>query len=65
MAESATIVCPHCHHQTMEVMPETACLHFFECPACHTMIRPKPGDCCVFCSHSDQLCPPRRFSSRQ
>lgn len=20
---------------------------------------PKPGDCCVFCSYGDEVCPPR------
>jgi hypothetical protein len=24
------------------------------------MLRPRQGDCCVFCSYSDAICPPRR-----
>jgi hypothetical protein len=22
------------------------------------LLRPKPGDCCVFCSYGDMKCPP-------
>jgi len=39
-------------------MPEDACLWFFECPGCGVLLRPKPGDCCVFCSFGDAPCPP-------
>jgi len=59
MTEAATITCPHCQHQSSEAMPSTACLHFFECPQCRKMLRPRPGDCCVFCSYSDHRCPSR------
>jgi len=24
------------------------------------MLKPKPGDCCVFCSYSDTICPSKR-----
>jgi len=41
-------------------MPDDACLHFFECLGCRTVLRPRPGDCCVFCSYGDAPCPPRR-----
>jgi len=43
-------------------MPENACVHFFECPGCHTVLRPRDGECCVFCSYSDAVCPPRQRS---
>lgn len=32
--------------------------YFYECPACHELLRPKAGDCCVFCSYGDVPCPP-------
>lgn len=41
-----------------EVMPVDACMFFFECPHCHRVLRPLPGDCCVFCSYGDAPCPP-------
>ena len=42
-------------------MPELACLHSTDCPQCQARLVPKPGDCCVFCSYGDQVCPPRRL----
>jgi hypothetical protein len=54
----STITCPHCGHQKTETMPTDACLYFYECPNCHVMLRPKPGDCCVFCSYGSIKCPP-------
>ena len=54
----ATLTCPHCGKRTGAAMPEDACLWFFECPGCGVLLRPKPGDCCVFCSYGDAPCPP-------
>ena len=39
-------------------MPEDACQYFYECKHCNTLLKPKPGDCCVFCSYGDTPCPP-------
>ncbi len=52
------LTCPACGEAREKVMPENACVYFFECPACSVVIRPKPGDCCVFCSYGDTPCPP-------
>lgn len=54
----ATLTCPRCSRQSPAEMPEDACLWFFECPGCGGLLRPKPGDCCVFCSWGDRPCPP-------
>jgi len=56
----ATIRCPHCHFERLEPMPTDACVHFYECTRCHVLLRPKPGDCCVFCSYGSSKCPPRQ-----
>ena len=37
-------------------MPEGACLFFHECTHCLRVIRPRPGDCCVFCSYGSRRC---------
>ncbi len=58
MELKSTITCPHCSHQKTETMPTDACLYFYECTACHVTLRPKPGDCCVFCSYGSAKCPP-------
>ncbi|MEO6730048.1 MAG: GDCCVxC domain-containing (seleno)protein [Ferruginibacter sp.] len=55
---SSTITCPHCKYQKEEVMPTGACRYFYECEKCKTIIKPLPGDCCVFCSYGNVPCPP-------
>jgi hypothetical protein len=52
------LTCPHCGHATEETMPTDACQYFHECGRCGTVLRPKPGDCCVFCSYGSVACPP-------
>ena len=34
-------------------MPTDACQFYYECVSCGAVIRPEPGDCCVFCSFAD------------
>ncbi|WP_371741456.1 GDCCVxC domain-containing (seleno)protein [Erysipelothrix sp. HDW6C] len=57
MLES-TITCPHCHKETVEVMPTDACQFFYTCPHCNERLKAKTGDCCVFCSFGSVPCPP-------
>lgn len=54
----SVITCPHCHHQERATMPTDACQFFYACKECGAMLRPKPGDCCVFCSYGSVPCPP-------
>jgi len=56
----ATIACPECGFATRETMPTAACRHFYTCRGCGAVLKPQPGDCCVFCSYSDQVCPPKQ-----
>jgi hypothetical protein len=56
----STITCPSCGHQRTEIMPTDSCLFFYECTGCKVMLRPKPGDCCVFCSYGSVKCPPKQ-----
>ncbi len=60
MDVTATVTCPLCGHQAVETMPIDACQFFYECKNCGKMLRPKPGDCCVFCSDGDKPCPPKQ-----
>jgi len=39
-------------------MPTDACTYFYECENCKEMLKPKSGDCCVFCSYGTVKCPP-------
>lgn len=54
----SVLTCPQCGHATRETMPTNACQFFYECKACKTVLRPKQGDCCVFCSYGTVKCPP-------
>ncbi|HWQ38445.1 MAG TPA: GDCCVxC domain-containing (seleno)protein [Burkholderiales bacterium] len=54
----STLVCPRCGLASEEQMPLDACVVVFECPGCHGLLRPKAGDCCVFCSYGSARCPP-------
>ena len=54
----STLSCPECGHAMDETMPTDACQWFYECEACKTVLRPLPGDCCVFCSYGTRKCPP-------
>jgi hypothetical protein len=54
----STLVCPACGAPTVASMPTDACQFFWDCPGCGAVLRPKPGDCCVFCSFGDTPCPP-------
>lgn len=52
------LTCPQCGHSKLETMLTDACQFFYECEACQTLLRPQPGDCCVFCSYGSVKCPP-------
>ena len=55
---TSRLTCPDCGHQSDQTMPTDACQFFFECPSCHNVLRPKAGDCCVYCSYGSVPCPP-------
>ena len=57
VASKSVITCPKCGHRVEETMPANACLFFYDCPACGAKLKPKPGDCCVFCSYGSVSCP--------
>lgn len=52
------ITCPNCGHTRTETMLTDACQWFYECAGCGALLRPEPGDCCVFCSYGSIPCPP-------
>ena len=56
-AVRSTIVCPACGHRESEIIPEDACQYFYQCKGCRVVLKPKKGDCCVFCSYGDVKCP--------
>ena len=54
----STLTCPYCGTVKTEAMPTTACQFFYECTSCKVLLKPKAGDCCVFCSYGTMPCPP-------
>lgn len=60
----STLTCPECGHARTETMPADACLWFYDCTHCGAVLKPKPGDCCVFCSYGDVPCPPVQAAGR-
>jgi hypothetical protein len=56
----SVITCPHCGFKKEEEMPLDACVYFYTCKNCGTTIKPKEGDCCVYCSYASFPCPPKQ-----
>lgn len=52
------LTCPYCGYSKEETMPTDTCQYFYECTKCGKMLKPKNGDCCVFCSYGSVKCPP-------
>jgi hypothetical protein len=50
MILQSVITCPNCGNAKTETMPTDACWVFYECKGCGMLLKPKAGDCCVFCS---------------
>ncbi|NCA79342.1 MAG: hypothetical protein EOM76_04030 [Sphingobacteriia bacterium] len=54
---NSVITCPKHGFQKEETMLTDSCQFFYECKNCHTALKPKQGDCCVFCSYGSVKCP--------
>ncbi|MBL8008000.1 MAG: hypothetical protein JNJ56_10735 [Ignavibacteria bacterium] len=52
------ITCPECGYKKSGLMPEDACVYFYKCGNCGKLLKPKEGDCCVYCSYGSVKCPP-------
>lgn len=61
MNTESTITCPQCGHNKNETMPTDACHYFYQCENCKAVLKPKQGDCCVFCSYGSIKCPPKQL----
>lgn len=52
----STFTCPECGYKKEETMPTDACQYFYNCENCKNLVKPKQGDCCVFCSYGSVKC---------
>jgi hypothetical protein len=50
--------CPECGRREVLPMPTDACVYYHQCAGCGVLIKPRAGDCCVFCSYGTVPCPP-------
>lgn len=48
---ASTLAWPKCGLVMSETMPVDACQFFYECPACKTLLKVPPGNCCVYCPY--------------
>jgi hypothetical protein len=62
LIKESAITCPICGFSKLEEMPTDACVYFYNCSSCGTLLKPKSGDCCVFCSYGSVKCPPVQLS---
>lgn len=60
---TSEITCPRCGRRRTEEMPTNACLYFYECSGCGTLLKPAAGDCCVFCTYGSVPCPPKQATA--
>src|SRR6266850_5170966 len=60
----SVLTCPKCGFAKAESMPTDACQFHYECTRCGALLRPNPGDCCVFCSFGSVKCPPMQAKRR-
>jgi len=56
----STLTCPRCGFAEKLTMPTDSCQFFHSCGGCGVLLKPKSGDCCVFCSYGDIQCPPKQ-----
>lgn len=61
----SVVTCPDCSEEHPETMPIDACQLIYECPGCGAMLRPRPGDCCIYCSYGSMICPPMQIASSE
>jgi hypothetical protein len=54
---TSVLTCPECAYSEAREMPTDACVFFHECANCGMVLRPKTGDCCVYCSYGSVPCP--------
>ena len=56
---TSVLRCPECSFEEALEMPTDACVYFHRCGGCGVLLKPKAGDCCVFCSYGSVPCPPK------
>ena len=58
---TAIIKCPKCGHKNEEKIPTSLWQYFYVCLKCQFELKPKEGECCVFCSYGSVKCMPKQI----
>jgi hypothetical protein len=58
----SVVTCPECGRRQAETMPVDACQVIYECRGCRAILRPRRGDCCIYCSYGSVVCPPMQHA---
>ena len=53
----SVVTCPKCGFAKTEDMPIGSSQIVYKCLGCKTVLRPKKGNCCIFCSYGTVPCP--------
>lgn len=61
----AKLTCPQCDFVQVVEMPANTCQFFYQCINCKAVLRPRAGDCCVFCSYAGIPCPTRQLDMQE
>jgi rubredoxin len=60
MELKSILTCPECGFKKEEIMPTASYVPFYRCSSCKAALKPKQGDCCVFCSYGSVKCPAKQ-----
>ncbi len=52
----SVVTCPHCQAFELVEIPTGFSQHLYRCPSCLVILKPKSGDCCIFCSFGSHDC---------
>ena len=65
MQRESIITYPQCGDARQEIMPTDSGQFLYRRTNCQTLLRPKSGDCCVFCSYGSVLCHSKQEDTQQ
>ena len=61
----ANLTCPECGYVELLDIPLNYLQIIHQCSRCGARLKPKPGDCCVFCSYADSHCISKQLEALQ
>ncbi|MGZ3898857.1 MAG: GDCCVxC domain-containing (seleno)protein [Bacteroidia bacterium] len=53
----SVVKCPICKYKKEIIMPTYSSIVLYECEECNARLKPRPEECCIFCSYGSVPCP--------